>query len=69
MDAGTRYDPPSIREHTEEEEHERALSECENNDRAEMTSECTPRWSSVAPLCAEFALAVIYSFPHSIYPY
>jgi len=50
MPAETPYDPPSIREHTEEEEVERALSEGENNDRAEMTSKCTRRWLSAAPL-------------------
>jgi hypothetical protein len=50
MPAETPYDPPSIREHTGEEEVERALSEGENIDRAEITGECTPRWSSAAPL-------------------
>jgi hypothetical protein len=49
MDAETRCNLPPIRERTEEEEEdELALSEGENNDRAEMASECTPRWLSVA---------------------
>ena len=54
MDTETPYDPPSIRGRTEEEEVEQALSEGENNDRAEITSECTPRWSSVTPSCVVF---------------
>ena len=54
MEAETPYDPPSIRGRTEEEEVEETLSDGENNDRAEMTSEYTPRWSSAAPPHAVF---------------
>jgi hypothetical protein len=37
MDHETRYDPPSIRNYTGEQEDERALSEGENNDSTEMS--------------------------------
>lgn len=71
MDHETRYDFPSqdIRERTVEEEDEQALSEGENKESTEMTSECTPRSSSsLPPSRAMFILAVIYTFPHSIVP-
>jgi hypothetical protein len=67
MDHGTRYEIPSqdIRERTVEEEDEQALSEGEDNESNEMTSECTPRPSLSSPP-SRAVFMVNYTFPYSI---